>query len=81
LAHPLGVKTFECRRVKNDYRDARDLADLLRTGPLPQAWIAPSATRELREIVWHRAKLVAPAGRGAATAEYASRLPLRPIFR
>ena len=29
LAHPLGVKAFSYRRVKNDERDAADLADLL----------------------------------------------------
>ncbi len=59
LAHPLGVKAFEYRRVKNDVRDATDLADLLRMGRLPEGWIAPPATRELRELVRHRAKLVA----------------------
>jgi len=59
LAHPLGVKMFSYRRVKNDERDAADLADLLRMGRLPEAWIAPPATRELRELVRHRAKLVA----------------------
>ena len=58
LAHPLGVKAFSYRRVKNDVRDATDLADLLRMGRLPEAWIAPPATRELRELVRHRAKLV-----------------------
>lgn len=58
LAHPLGVKAFEYRRVKNDERDAYDLGDLLRMGRLPEAWIAPPATRELRELVRHRAKLV-----------------------
>lgn len=58
LAHPLGVKAFEYRRVKNDLRDATDLADLLRMGRLPEAWIAPPKTRELRELVRHRAKLV-----------------------
>ncbi len=45
--------------MKNDERDAGDLADLLRMGRLPEAWIAPPATRELRELVRHRAKLVA----------------------
>ncbi|HEX3785079.1 MAG TPA: transposase [Pseudonocardiaceae bacterium] len=45
LAHPLGVKAFEYRRVKNDERDAGDLAELLRMGRLPEAWIAPPATR------------------------------------
>lgn len=59
LAHPLGVKMFSYRRVKNDERDAADLADLLRMGRLPEAWIAPPATRELRGWVRHRAKLVA----------------------
>jgi transposase len=59
LAHPLGVKAFSYRRVKNDERDAADLADLLRMGRLPEAWIAPAATRELRALVRHRAKLVA----------------------
>lgn len=58
LAHPLGVKMFSYRRVKNDERDAADLADLLRMGRLPEAWIAPPAVRELRELVRHRAKLV-----------------------
>jgi transposase len=59
LAHPLGVKGFAYRRVKNDARDAADLADLLRMGRLPEAYLAPPAVRELRESVRHRAKLVA----------------------
>ena len=59
LAHPLGVKGFAYRRVKNDVRDAADLADLLRLGRLPEAYVAPPAVRELRELVRHRAKLVA----------------------
>jgi transposase len=58
LAHPLGIKGFAYRRVKNDVRDAADLADLLRMGRLPEAYIAPPAVRELRELVRHRAKLV-----------------------
>lgn len=59
LAHPLGVKMFAYRRVKTDHRDARDLADLLRMGRLPEAWIAPPDVRELRELVRARARLVA----------------------
>src|SRR6478752_10331410 len=59
LAHPLGVKGFAYRRVKNDVRDAADLADLLRMGRLPEAYIATPQERELRELVRHRAKLVA----------------------
>ena len=41
LAHPLGVKAFSYRRVRNE-RDAADLADLLRMGRLPEACIAPT---------------------------------------
>jgi transposase len=57
LAHPLGVKAFTYRRVK-DFRDAADLADLLRMGRLPEAWIAPAEVRELREVTRYRRKLV-----------------------
>ena len=63
LAHPLGVVGFKHRRVKNDVVDAADLADLLRMGRLPEAWIAPPAVRELRELVRYRAKLVADRSR------------------
>jgi transposase len=58
LAHPLGVKAFSYRRVKNDERDASDLADLARMGRLPEAWVAPPETRALREVVRYRHKLV-----------------------
>ena len=47
LAHPLGVKAFSYRRVKNDERDAADLADLLRMGRLSEAYISSPAEREL----------------------------------
>ncbi|MER8007219.1 MULTISPECIES: transposase [unclassified Streptomyces] len=57
-AHPLGLKAFTSRRVKNDERDAADLADLLRLGRLPEAWLAPPEVRELRELVRSRHKLV-----------------------
>ena len=35
LAHPLGVKAFSYRRVKNDERDAVDLADVVTTQRVP----------------------------------------------
>jgi transposase len=57
LANPQSLNWGQ-RRVKNDERDAVDLADMLRLGRLPEAWIAPPAIRELRELVRYRAKLV-----------------------
>src|SRR5262245_295847 len=58
LANAAGLN-WGTRRVKNDERDATDLIDMLRLGRLPEAWIAPPAIRELRELVRYRAKLVA----------------------
>jgi transposase len=57
LANPNALNWGE-RRVKNDVVDATDLADMLRLGRLPEAWIAPPALRQLRELVRYRAKLV-----------------------
>jgi transposase len=57
LAHPLGVRGFAYRRVKNDEKDAADLAGLLRMGRLSEAWIAPDEIRELRELTRYRIKL------------------------
>ena len=45
LAHPLGVKAFTYRRVKNDEKDAADLADLLRMGRLRKR-----GSRRLRSV-------------------------------
>jgi transposase len=58
LVHPLGLH-WDARRVKNDERDATELAHRLRRGDLPESWIAPAEVRELRELIRYRAKLAA----------------------
>ena len=58
LAHPLGLH-WDSRRVKNDVKDATELAQRLRRNDLPEAWVAPPEVRDLRELVRYRAKLVA----------------------
>ena len=59
LAHPYGMKAMRARkRVKTDPRDAYELANLLRLGSLPEAYIAPPELRELRELVRHRQQMV-----------------------
>jgi DNA-binding MarR family transcriptional regulator/GNAT superfamily N-acetyltransferase len=45
--HPLGLH-WDSRRVKNDERDATELANRLRRGDLPESWVAPPEVRELR---------------------------------
>ncbi len=57
LSHPLG-NAWGNRRVKNDERDAKDLAAMLRLGRLAEGWIAPPEVRELREVVRYRYHLV-----------------------
>ena len=58
LIHPLGLH-WDTRRVKNDVKDATELAHRLRRNDVPEAWIAPPEVRELRELVRYRAKLTA----------------------
>ena len=81
LAHPYGMKALRKRkRVKTDPRDAYELANLLRLGSLPRAYIAPPELRELRELVRHRRQLVklstaTKAGVRALLAKHNIRLP------
>jgi len=58
LVHPLGLH-WDSRRVKNDERDATELAHRLRRNDLPESWIAPPELRELRELVRYRSRLTA----------------------
>jgi len=58
LVHPSRCKAIALARLKNDKVDAATLAQLLRADLLPEAWIAPQATRDLRALLRHRATLV-----------------------
>jgi len=58
MVHPLQCKAIASARLKNDKVDAATLAQLLRAGLLPEAWIAPPAVRQLRALLRHRAQLV-----------------------
>jgi transposase len=58
LVHPLQCKAIASARLKNDKVDAAILAQLLRAGLLPEAWIAPPPVRQLRALLRHRIQLV-----------------------
>ena len=58
LVHPSRCKAIASARLKNDKVDAATLAQLLGADLLPEAWIAPQATRDLRALLRHRANLV-----------------------
>jgi transposase len=59
LAHPLRTRAIAAARVKTDAVDAKTLAHLLRADLLPEAYIAPRELRDVRELLRHRAALVA----------------------
>jgi transposase len=59
LAHPLRTRAIAAARVKTDAVDAVTLAQLLRAGLLPEAYIAPRELRDVRELLRHRVALVA----------------------
>lgn len=58
LSNPLATKAIAHARIKNDKVDSRVLADLLRTGFLPTAYIQPRNIRDLKELVRERAHFV-----------------------
>lgn len=58
VAHPLMVKAIAYARVKSDKVDARMLADLLRAGMVPEAYIPDRDVREVRDLVRRRHYMV-----------------------
>jgi transposase len=58
VAHPLMVKAIAYARVKNDKVDARVLADLLRAGMIPEAYVPGKDVREVRDLVRRRRYMV-----------------------
>jgi transposase len=58
LAHPSGCRAIADAKLKYDRVDARTLANLVRTGYLAEAWLAPPEVREQRLLLRQRAWLV-----------------------
>ena len=54
VARPLMAKAIAYAKVKNDKVDARMLADLLRSGMIPECYIPSTGTRELRDLARRR---------------------------
>jgi transposase len=58
LAHSLGLAMITAAKVKTDARDALTLAKLLLAGVIPRAYIYPSQTRPIRDLLRRRLKVV-----------------------
>ncbi len=52
------IRASDVRQQKTDERDAALLLELLLTNRFPRIWVPSQAERDLRQLLWHRHKLV-----------------------
>lgn len=52
------IRASEVRKQKTDERDAALILDLLLANRFPRIWVPTPAERDLRQLLWHRHKLV-----------------------
>jgi len=52
------IRAMEVRKQKTDKRDAAHILSLLLKEDFPRIWIPTPAERDLRQLLWHRHKLV-----------------------
>ena len=52
------IRAAEVRKQKTDERDARLILDLLLAKRFPKIWVPTAGERDLRQLLWHRHKLV-----------------------
>lgn len=52
------IRASETRKQKTDERDAALILDLLLAKRFPKIWVPTAAERDLRQLLWHRHKLV-----------------------
>ncbi len=52
------IRAAEVRKQKTDARDAALLLELLLSGRFPRLWRPTAVERDLRQLLWHRQKLV-----------------------
>jgi len=52
------IRASEVRKQKTDQRDAQLILELLLTNRFPRIWVPTAAERDLRQLLWHRHKMV-----------------------
>ena len=52
------IRASDLRKQKTDERDAQLILDLLLANRFPRIWVPTPAERDLRQLLWHRHKLV-----------------------
>jgi transposase len=52
------IRTKRVRKQKTDRQDAQLLLRLMMEGRFPRIWVPDAANRDLRQLLWHRHRLV-----------------------
>jgi transposase len=58
IGDPAEIKAARVRKQKRDREDARLLLRLLRENRFPRVWVPNPENRDLRQLLWHRHRLV-----------------------
>src|SRR6266704_551551 len=58
IGDPAEIRAKRVRKQKNDRQDAEHLLQLLVENRFPQIWVPSPANRDLRQLLWHRHRLV-----------------------
>ena len=58
IGDPAEIKAKRVKKQKFDREDARLLLRLLREHNFPQIWVPDAENRDLRQLLWHRHRLV-----------------------
>src|SRR6267154_338291 len=58
IGHPAQIKAKRVKKQKYDREDARLLLRLMRENNFPQVWVPSPENRDLRQLLWHRHRMV-----------------------
>jgi transposase len=58
IGDPAQIRVKQVRKQKNDRRDAEHILKLMIKDDFPRIWAPSSENRDLRQLVWHRHRLV-----------------------
>jgi len=58
IGDPAEIQTKRVRKQKTDRQDAQLLLQLLLENRFPRIWVPDAANRDLRQLLWHRHRLV-----------------------
>jgi transposase len=58
IGHPTEIKAKRVKKLKYDREDARLILRLMRENNFPRIWVPGPENRDLRQLLWHRHRLV-----------------------